>query len=202
MQPTKFVPMKTPLSQAILDNWNLDAAPKFRLSVSDLLAQESSKGRHVGLIIGGQAAVATQGMQSCHMARAYSPQLALACMITCGYISTDRGLLAFTGHFWLLHMKQHFVPLLVPSALPSCAALHDCRVYGCHPHQPMLVQTSPTMRRSMPRTCPQTSLMSTCSSWQRSFLSQSKLSRSLTLPSASGSSTLTSTLPSTAPTVS
>lgn len=91
MQPTKFVPMKTPLSQAILDNWSLDAAPKFRLSVSDLLEQESSKGRHVGLIIGGQAAVATQRMQSCHMARALSPQLALACTTTPGYVSTVSG---------------------------------------------------------------------------------------------------------------
>ena len=91
VQPTKFVPMKTPLSQAILDNWSLDAAPKFRLSVSDLLEQENSKGRHVGLIIGGQAAVAAQGMQRCHMATAYSPRLALACMPTRGYVSTDRG---------------------------------------------------------------------------------------------------------------
>ncbi len=49
--PTRFLPMKTPMSQEILDNWSLPEAPKHPLTVPLLLAQQEAAGRQVGLII-------------------------------------------------------------------------------------------------------------------------------------------------------
>lgn len=49
--PTKFIPMKTPLSHDILDNWQLPQAPKHRLTVGTLLAAERAAGRRVGLLL-------------------------------------------------------------------------------------------------------------------------------------------------------
>lgn len=49
--PTKFIPMKTPLSHEILDNWQLPEAPKHRLTVSTLLEAEKAAGRRVGLLL-------------------------------------------------------------------------------------------------------------------------------------------------------
>jgi hypothetical protein len=49
--PTKFIPMKTPLSHEILDNWQLPEAPKHRLTVSTLLEAQQAAGRRVGLLL-------------------------------------------------------------------------------------------------------------------------------------------------------
>lgn len=49
--PTNFIPMKTPLSHEILDNWQLPEAPKHRLTVSTLLEAEKAAGRRVGLLL-------------------------------------------------------------------------------------------------------------------------------------------------------
>lgn len=49
--PTRFIPMKTPLSQEILDNWQLPEAPKHKLTVSTLLNAEHAAGRRVGLLL-------------------------------------------------------------------------------------------------------------------------------------------------------
>lgn len=49
--PTKFIPMKTPLSHEILDNWQLPEAPKHRLTVGSLLRAEQAAGRRVGLLL-------------------------------------------------------------------------------------------------------------------------------------------------------
>lgn len=49
--PSRFVPMKTPLSEQILDSWELPEPPKHRLTVPDLLAAQTAAGRHVGLLL-------------------------------------------------------------------------------------------------------------------------------------------------------
>lgn len=51
MAPTRFLPMKTPMSQEILDNWSLPQAPAHPLTVPLLLAGQAAAGRRVGLII-------------------------------------------------------------------------------------------------------------------------------------------------------
>jgi hypothetical protein len=43
--------MKTPLGVEILRSWSLTDPPKYRLTVVDLLADQTSKGRELGLII-------------------------------------------------------------------------------------------------------------------------------------------------------
>eukprot|EP00879_Flechtneria_rotunda_P018145 GHRR01019031.1.p1 GENE.GHRR01019031.1~~GHRR01019031.1.p1 ORF type:complete len:191 (+),score=41.24 GHRR01019031.1:256-828(+) len=49
--PTRFIPMKTPLSVEILDDWQLSEQPKHRLTVGDLLAAQTAAGRHIGLLL-------------------------------------------------------------------------------------------------------------------------------------------------------
>jgi hypothetical protein len=49
--PTKFLPMKTPMSMEIITNWSLPVPPKHSLTVQELLQSEASAGRKVGLII-------------------------------------------------------------------------------------------------------------------------------------------------------
>jgi alpha-glucan,water dikinase len=49
--PSRFVPMKTPLSHDILRDWKLLEAPHHSLTVQDLLAAQAAAGRQVGLII-------------------------------------------------------------------------------------------------------------------------------------------------------
>ncbi|KAL3161159.1 hypothetical protein ABBQ38_009530 [Trebouxia sp. C0009 RCD-2024] len=51
VQPSLFIPMKTPLSQAILDEWTLPEAPKHSLTISSLLQQQHFRHRQVGMII-------------------------------------------------------------------------------------------------------------------------------------------------------
>ena len=51
VQPSLFIPMKTPLSQAILTEWSLPEAPKHSLTVSSLLQQQHFLHRQVGMII-------------------------------------------------------------------------------------------------------------------------------------------------------
>lgn len=49
--PSRFVPMKTPLSHDILRDWKLLEAPHHSLTVQDLLSAQAAAGRQVGLII-------------------------------------------------------------------------------------------------------------------------------------------------------
>ena len=49
--PTKFLPMKTPMSLEIIENWSLESPPLYRLTVPDLIASQNEKGRKVGMII-------------------------------------------------------------------------------------------------------------------------------------------------------
>ncbi|KAL4852861.1 mRNA-capping enzyme [Chlorella vulgaris] len=49
--PTRFLPMKTPMSNEILGSWSLAEAPKHPLTVPRLLETQSKLGRTVGLII-------------------------------------------------------------------------------------------------------------------------------------------------------
>ena len=51
VHPSLFIPMKTPLSQAILDEWSLPEEPKHSLTVSSLLQQQHFLNRQIGLII-------------------------------------------------------------------------------------------------------------------------------------------------------
>jgi protein-tyrosine phosphatase len=52
LEPTKFLPMKTPMSKEIIENWSLEHAPKHTLTIDELIeSQERDHGRHVGLII-------------------------------------------------------------------------------------------------------------------------------------------------------
>lgn len=52
VEPTKFLPMKTPMSVEIIENWSLEHAPKHTLTIEELIeSQERDYGRHVGLII-------------------------------------------------------------------------------------------------------------------------------------------------------
>jgi hypothetical protein len=43
--------MKTPLSEEILDSWELPEPPRHRLTVPDLLAAQAAAGRRVGLLL-------------------------------------------------------------------------------------------------------------------------------------------------------
>lgn len=47
----RAVPMKTPLSRDILANWSLPEQPRYRLTVPELLEQQSALGRRIGLIL-------------------------------------------------------------------------------------------------------------------------------------------------------
>lgn len=49
--PTKFVPMKTPMSGEIISNWTIGDGPKHSLTVAELLSTQAARGRRVGLII-------------------------------------------------------------------------------------------------------------------------------------------------------
>lgn len=50
--PTKFLPMKTPMSEEIIENWSLEHPPRHVLTVRRLIeSQERAYGRKVGLII-------------------------------------------------------------------------------------------------------------------------------------------------------
>lgn len=51
VQPSLFIPMKTPLSQAILNEWSLPEDPRHSLTVSSLLQQQHFLHRQVGMII-------------------------------------------------------------------------------------------------------------------------------------------------------
>ncbi|GAB4819930.1 hypothetical protein N2152v2_006976 [Parachlorella kessleri] len=65
VRPTRFIPMKTPLSREIISNWTLGDGPKHSLTVPELIEGEAARGRVVGKIIdlvsgqaGGQDAAA------------------------------------------------------------------------------------------------------------------------------------------------
>ena len=51
VEPTLLIPMKTPLSQTILNNWTLPEKPKHALSVASLLQAQREQGREVGMIL-------------------------------------------------------------------------------------------------------------------------------------------------------
>ncbi len=51
VHPSLFIPMKTPLSQAILNEWSLPEEPKHSLTISSLQQQQHFLHRQVGLII-------------------------------------------------------------------------------------------------------------------------------------------------------
>lgn len=51
VHPSLFIPMKTPLSKAILREWSLPEEPKHSLTVSSLLQQQHFLHRSIGLII-------------------------------------------------------------------------------------------------------------------------------------------------------
>lgn len=49
--PSRFIPMKTPLSRAILADWSLPQAPRHRLTVPELLEEQRAAGRQCGLLL-------------------------------------------------------------------------------------------------------------------------------------------------------
>lgn len=49
--PTRFLPMKTPMSSEIIQNWSLDEPPQHVLTIQSLLKDQQEKGRTIGLII-------------------------------------------------------------------------------------------------------------------------------------------------------
>ena len=51
VQPSRFVPMKTPMSEEIISNWSLPAPPRNSLTVAQMLAGQAAQARRVGLII-------------------------------------------------------------------------------------------------------------------------------------------------------
>lgn len=51
VNPTKFLPMKTPMSLEIISNWSLEQPPKHSLTVPELLSSQDVTGRCVGMII-------------------------------------------------------------------------------------------------------------------------------------------------------
>ncbi|KAK9817058.1 hypothetical protein WJX72_008938 [[Myrmecia] bisecta] len=51
VQPTRFIPCKTPLSVSILQNWTLAEEPTYSLTVPQLLKEQQQQGRTVGLIL-------------------------------------------------------------------------------------------------------------------------------------------------------
>lgn len=51
LYPTMFLPMKTPMSQEIIDNWSLEDPPKHVLTVQELVESQLKVDRCVGMII-------------------------------------------------------------------------------------------------------------------------------------------------------
>lgn len=51
VNPTRFLPMKTPMSSEIILNWSLDQPPQHVLTIQSLLKDQQQKGRTVGLMI-------------------------------------------------------------------------------------------------------------------------------------------------------
>lgn len=51
VRPALFIPMKTPLSKAILSEWSLPEQPKHSLTVDSLLQQQHFRQRQIGMII-------------------------------------------------------------------------------------------------------------------------------------------------------
>ncbi|CAL8467586.1 g7124 [Coccomyxa elongata] len=51
VNPTRFLPMKTPMSSEIIENWSLDQPPQHVLTIQSLLKDQREKGRTVGLMI-------------------------------------------------------------------------------------------------------------------------------------------------------
>lgn len=51
VKPTKFIPMKTPMSREIISNWTLGTGPKHSLTVPELLEWQAARDRQVGMII-------------------------------------------------------------------------------------------------------------------------------------------------------
>jgi len=48
---SKFLPMKTPMSLEIMDNWSLEQPPLHKLTIPELLESQRKKNRRVGMII-------------------------------------------------------------------------------------------------------------------------------------------------------
>lgn len=51
LNPTKFIPMKTPMSAEIMSNWSLEQPPTHALTVASLLQAQHQEGREMGMII-------------------------------------------------------------------------------------------------------------------------------------------------------
>lgn len=51
VNPTRFLPMKTPMSSEIIQNWSLDEPPQHALTIQSLLKEQEERGRTIGLII-------------------------------------------------------------------------------------------------------------------------------------------------------
>ena len=51
VRPALFIPMKTPLSKAILSEWTLPEQPKHSLTIDSLLQQQHFRQRQIGMII-------------------------------------------------------------------------------------------------------------------------------------------------------
>jgi hypothetical protein len=51
LDPTKFIPMKTPMSAEIMSNWSLEQPPTHALTIASLLQAQHQHGREVGMII-------------------------------------------------------------------------------------------------------------------------------------------------------
>ena len=51
VNPTLFIPCKTPLSEQVIESWTLAEPPLHPLTVPRLIKEQNSKGRTVGLIL-------------------------------------------------------------------------------------------------------------------------------------------------------
>jgi alpha-glucan,water dikinase len=51
VNPTKFLPMKTPMSSEIIRNWSLEQPPKHVLTIQSLCRDQLEQKRTIGLII-------------------------------------------------------------------------------------------------------------------------------------------------------
>lgn len=51
VEPTRFIPMKTPLGQEIIEHWDNDTPPRCPLTLDILVAAQREKGRKLGMII-------------------------------------------------------------------------------------------------------------------------------------------------------
>lgn len=51
VRPTKFLPMKTPMSSEIIRNWSLERPPQHVLTIQSLCTDQTEKGRTIGLIL-------------------------------------------------------------------------------------------------------------------------------------------------------